>query len=204
MRHKRIPVTVRADGRTFVGNVEVTIEKPKDWPCPPPWALSQETALGLGLATSETYARHGEQSCGCKPGWRATCTEGERQGKPCETRTSIWRHDRKIRLHGCRMCRGLYIGHYTTHLCSEACIAANAVAWREAHRYPAIHRPPSKAAQRREALASARCQTCGEPFTPQRVSAKFCSNRCRQANHRIGRAPARPPAPFPSLTHLTQ
>jgi hypothetical protein len=28
------------------------------------------------------------------------------------------------------------------------------------------------------------CARCGEQFTPQRGDARFCSNACRQANHR--------------------
>jgi hypothetical protein len=98
--------------------------------------------------------------------------------------------ERSLRLHCCRICRGPFIGHYTVHLCSDACIAANRQAWLDAHRLPALARPASKAAQRRAALASARCSVCDRPFVPKRLSARFCSNRCRQQHHRDERKAA--------------
>jgi hypothetical protein len=105
-----------------------------------------------------------------------------------------WGADRSVRLHSCPVCRNLFIAYYSTHLCSEACVKASRKAWHEAHRRPPS--PPSKAAQRRDALASARCEVCGDPFKPHRLSARFCSNRCRQKHHRSARA-AHPPALFP-------
>ncbi len=36
----------------------------------------------------------------------------------------------------------------------------------------------------RAALAGAKCLICGEPFKTTRLSARFCSNRCRQRHHR--------------------
>jgi hypothetical protein len=158
-----IAVTERPDRRLFAGNVEVTIERPKrrsdaDWReawIRGPWPLSEETALALGLAER----------------WTGT------------SYTSVSRFDGAVRLHRCKVCCGTFIAHYTAGLCSEACIRANREAWREAHRR-SPPRPPSKATQRRAALASARCQVCGHPFAPKRQSAKFCSNRFRQKHHR--------------------
>jgi hypothetical protein len=91
-------------------------------------------------------------------------------------------YDRAIRLHRCKACGSLFLGHYVTRLCSDACTVANRRAWLDAHRPPP--RLPSKAAQRRAALAAARCIVCDSPFTPTRLSARFCSNRCRQKHHR--------------------
>jgi hypothetical protein len=52
-------------------------------------------------------------------------------------------------------------------------------------------RPPSKAAQRRTALAATQCSICRSPFTPQRLSARFCSDACRQKHDRRRRAAIR-------------
>src|ERR1700760_1490970 len=169
-----IAVTERPDGRLFAGNVEVTIGRPKRWSEAlwdgvrrrGPWPLSEETALALGLAERSTH--------------RSCCEWGE------FSYTSVYRSDGAVRLHRCKVCRGMFIAHYKAGLCSEACVRANREAWREAHRRPP--RPPSKAAQRRDALASVQCQVCGQPFAPERLSAKFCSNRCRQKHHRGMRA----------------
>lgn len=35
-------------------------------------------------------------------------------------------------------------------------------------------------------LPDRNCQHCGKPFTPKRKDAKFCSVKCRVANHRAG------------------
>jgi predicted nucleic acid-binding Zn ribbon protein len=111
--------------------------------------------------------------------------------KPLNTETKIAlgldEYCNTVRLHDCRVCGALFIAHYTAHLCSPACVTAAraqraraAHAWREAN-FP---RPPSKAAHRRATLAGAKCLVCGEPFKPARLSARFCSNRCRQKHHR--------------------
>jgi hypothetical protein len=148
MSTDRIAVTTRADGRLFVGNVEVTVEVPRILPPrrPGPLPLSDETREGLGRT---------------------------------------W--ERALRFHSCRICHGPFIAHYSTHLCSDVCIAANRRAWLDAHRLPVPERLPSKATQRRAALASAQCLVCGAPFPARRLSARFCSNRCRQQHHRNGR-----------------
>jgi hypothetical protein len=92
-----------------------------------------------------------------------------------------WAYD--LRLHCCRICGADFIATYTAHLCSPTCVAANHRAWVEAHRIPP---PPSKAANRRAALAAATCQICGEPLLAKRLSARFCSGRCRVKHHRTG------------------
>src|SRR6201989_1460143 len=137
-----IAVTERPDRRLFAGNVEVTIVRPKR--CSEahwhkvrrrgPWPLSEETALALGLAERSTH--------------RSCCKWGE------FSYTSVYRVDGAVRLPRCKVCRGMFIAHYSAGLCSEACIKANREAWREAHRR-SPPRPPSKATQRRAALASA-------------------------------------------------
>jgi hypothetical protein len=170
-----IAVTERPGRRMFAGNVEVTIGRPKRWSDAHwrqvrrrgPWPLSEETAMALGLAEISTH--------------RSSRKWGE------FTYTSVYRFDGAVRLHCCKVCRGMFIAHYKAGLCSEACIRANQETWREAHRR-SPPRPPSKATQRRAALASARCQFCGHPFAPDRLSARFCSNRCRQKHHRGMRA----------------
>jgi hypothetical protein len=83
-----------------------------------------------------------------------------------------------LRLHCCRVCRADFIATYTAQLCSPACVAANHRARGKALRLP------SKAASRRAALATATCQVCGEPFSAKRLSARFCSIRCRVKHHR--------------------
>jgi hypothetical protein len=181
-----ISVTRRSsDGRLFAGNTEVTIEP--DQKRQPPWKLTKETALGIGLADSEVitvigWDPDGTASCECRNKWRATCTRSERQGKSCEKKTCIIRNDYWVRLHFCRLCNGPFIAHYSMKHCSETCARENQKAWHEARRLPP--RPPSKAAQRRAALAGATCLVCGEPFKPARLSARFCSNGCRQKHHR--------------------
>jgi hypothetical protein len=86
-----------------------------------------------------------------------------------------------LRLHRCRICRADFIATYTAQLCSPTCVAANRRAWVEAHR---LTPPPSKAASRRAALAATTCQACGERFLAKRLSARFCSGRCRVKHHR--------------------
>jgi hypothetical protein len=160
-----IAVTERPDGRLFAGNVEVTIgRRPKRWP-EAHW--HEVRRRGPWPLSEETALALGL---------------AERS-----TITSVYRFDGAVRLHRCKICRGMFIAHYSAGLCSEACIKANREAWREAHRR-SPPRPPSKATQRRAALASARCQVCGHPFAPKRLSARFCSNRCRQKHHRGMRA----------------
>jgi hypothetical protein len=149
-----IAVVERSDGRMFTGNVEVTIDGGKRPRLSGSWRLSEETALGLGLAS-----------------------------RPIGT--WVVRSDAAARLHRCRICRGFFIAHHAMRLCSDTCAKVNRQAWVEAHRWPPPQ--PSKAAQRRNALASARCRVCGGPFQPMRLSARFCSNRCRQKHHRVAR-----------------
>src|SRR5690349_21534636 len=94
----RIPVTVRSDRRMFAGNVEVTVEKPRTGPYsgrlkrPPPWTLTEETALSLGLAVRE-YLR-GKLRCNCKSTWQEShsCTDTDRSGKPCDPRFIVNRN----------------------------------------------------------------------------------------------------------------
>jgi predicted nucleic acid-binding Zn ribbon protein len=123
------------------------------------------------------------------PPWRKRRTPEWPKSLNAETKIALGLDEYcyTVRLHDCRVCGALFIAHYTAHLCSPACVAAAraqraraAQAWREAN-FP---RPPSKAAQRRAALAGAKCLVCGEPFKPARLSARFCSNRCRQKHHR--------------------
>jgi hypothetical protein len=109
-----------------------------------PWPLSEDTALGLGLAMVKTFTvigwdKDGTARCDCKEGrWTPPiCMRAERQGKPCETRTGVVREDRYIRLRRCQACRGFFVGHYSMRLCSDACIDANHRAWLDAHRPPA-------------------------------------------------------------------
>jgi predicted nucleic acid-binding Zn ribbon protein len=87
-----------------------------------------------------------------------------------------------VRLHRCGACPGFFIGHYSARFCSDACAAVNHRNWVAAHRRP---RTPSSAAQRQEALAAATCRVCGQPFKALRLSARFCSGRCRQKHHRL-------------------
>jgi hypothetical protein len=89
-----------------------------------------------------------------------------------------------LRLRKCRICHGLFIAHYSTILCGDQCVQINQQLWREAHRQPPSSSPPSKAAQRRMALAEATCQECGTPIQAKRLTARFCSGRCRQKHHR--------------------
>ena len=94
------------------------------------------------------------------------------------------------RLHDCRACGALFIAHYTAHLCSGCLTTERAKrtaaerAWREAYR---AARPTPKAALRRAALARAVCEVCNVPLHAQRLTARFCSNRCRQQHHRTAR-----------------
>jgi endogenous inhibitor of DNA gyrase (YacG/DUF329 family) len=87
-----------------------------------------------------------------------------------------------LRLRKCRICHGLFIAHYSAILCSEQCAQINQQAWHKAHRRPSS--PPSKAAERRAAIAEATCQECGTPIQAKRLTARFCSGRCRQKHHR--------------------
>jgi hypothetical protein len=99
-----------------------------------------------------------------------------------------------LRLRKCRICHGPFIAHYSTILCSDQCTQINQQMWREAHRRPPSSSPPSKAATRRTALAEAICQGCGTPIQAKRLTARFCSGRCRQKHHRnASAAPAMAP-----------
>jgi endogenous inhibitor of DNA gyrase (YacG/DUF329 family) len=42
----------------------------------------------------------------------------------------------------------------------------------------------TRAAERATRRANRECEHCGQPFTPRRASGRFCSMRCRVANHR--------------------
>jgi hypothetical protein len=161
---RRIAVEHRANGY-FVGNVPVILPSDDRWSRKPrgPWKLHEETAIGLGLAeqitTSVTF------------------------GTITEPITWVSRSDKAVRLHLCTICRSLFIAYYSTHQCSEACVRASRKAWHEAHRRPSSSLP-SKAAARRTALAEATCQACGTPIAAKRLTARFCSGRCRQKHHR--------------------
>jgi hypothetical protein len=190
---RRIAVTMRQD-RTFAGNVEVTVDRPKDGRLhrTGPWPLSETTAVGLGVATRRTekllgFGKDGTVTCRCKgDAPPLKCTRAERQGRPCETVTFVLRKDEAVRLHRCKICHGFFIAHYSARICSDACTKANHQAWVEAHRRTVA----ASEVQRRTALAATRCQVCGAPFKALRLSARFCSNRCRQSHHRAGRKAA--------------
>lgn len=47
------------------------------------------------------------------------------------------------------------------------------------------------------------CKTCGEAFTPQRKTARFCSAACRQADYRKRQQRRRPAPPAPALEACT-
>jgi hypothetical protein len=178
-----IKVTRRADGMMFVDNIMVTID-PKQKHSPPPWRLSEDTALALGLAEQgwwrvPGFGDDGIASCRCVPGRH--CTEAVRLGRNCRKPPPVFRNDGSVRLHVCLVCCEPFIAHHATRVCSGACAKRSAAAWREAHRTP---RKASKAAQRRKALASVRCKVCDVPFRPMRLSARFCSDACRQKAHR--------------------
>jgi hypothetical protein len=90
-----------------------------------------------------------------------------------------------LRLRKCEFCGGLFIAHYSAGICGGACAKASRQAWRDAHRPPpSLPRAPSKTAQRRAALAAATCQVCATPLEPKRLTARFCSGRCRQKHYR--------------------
>ena len=171
----------------FAGNVEVTTEPSASRSGP--WTLSVATALGLGVAAQHTspnqgFGPNGGMACRCGKG--TTCTSAEREAAGCKpTHTSTYRWDGAVRLHRCEVCEGFFIAHYSARICSDACAKENRREWIEEHRRP---RRPSKAAQRRAALAAARCQVCGAPFKALRLTARYCSNRCRQQHHREVRA----------------
>jgi hypothetical protein len=81
------------------------------------------------------------------------------------------------RLHHCRVCRGLFIGHYSARLCSDVCAETNYRRWVEGGGWP----PKILETEQRLAV---RCQACDRAFPAQRLSARFCSNRCRQKHYR--------------------
>ena len=89
----------------------------------------------------------------------------------------------RYRLRICRVCDDPFVCYSTRLFCSDECSAANRRAWLARHR-PSEPPQLSKFAKRMMALANAKCATCGEPFTPKRLAAKFCSGRCRQEHHR--------------------
>lgn len=93
-----------------------------------------------------------------------------------------------VRLHDCRACHAPFIAHYAAHLCSPACVAAELAKRRaEESAYWAARRalmPIPKTVQRRAALAQATCDACGIPFQAKRLTARFCSDRCRRRRHR--------------------
>jgi len=94
-------------------------------------------------------------------------------------------HGYHLRLRQCTVCSSLFIAHYSAGICSAACAQGSREAWRAAHRpAPRPPRPPSKAAQRRATLAAATCQVCGVALEPRRLTARFCSGRCRQKHYR--------------------
>ncbi len=87
------------------------------------------------------------------------------------------------RLHHCRVCRGLFIGHHSARLCSDACAETNYRMWVEARGWPPKALKPGK-------RLAVRCQVCSRAFPAERLSARFCSNRCRQKHYRDARTNA--------------
>jgi hypothetical protein len=54
-------------------------------------------------------------------------------------------------------------------------------------------RPPDRESRAKDPESRTRdCQRCGQPFTPARADALYCSARCRVAAHRLGRRLAGP------------
>jgi hypothetical protein len=107
--------------------------------------------------------------------------------KPGETGRGPWRLSDETarslglassaRLHRCRVCRGLFIGHYSARLCSDVCAETNHRMWVEGRGWPPKILTPEQG-------LAVRCQVCGRAFPAQRLSARFCSNRCRQKHYR--------------------
>ena len=64
------------------------------------------------------------------------------------------------------------------HFCCQECAGAFEDTRRERHN---ARRRQKRAEAAREPLA---CENCGEPFTPRRSDARYCSTRCRVAAHR--------------------
>ena len=116
--------------------------------------------------------------------WRLSLEAALRLGLVEQSEMS--RRDSAVRLHRCRVCRGLFIGYYSARLCSDACVDANNHAWVEARRHP----PQLTNALRSRAVRVANCHVCGRLFPAQRCSARFCSNRCRQKRYREARTKA--------------
>jgi hypothetical protein len=154
------------DTSWFIGAIEIKTvpERPR--------LLTDETALALGWAEKHEDSRrvHGR----------------------IITKTVVRRYDLRLRLHSCRLCRAPFIAHYAAHFCSEACVDQQRQAWFESYRLPRRPRQLSKIERYRmlyaRRLAQLRCQHCKQPLQAQRLTARFCSKRCRRQHRCAVRA----------------
>jgi hypothetical protein len=81
--------------------------------------------------------------------------------------------DRKKQLEYCRLCHELFFANRPVRCCSRRCLRA----WWNC-------RPRRSRAKVKDELC---CGRCGQPSTPKRSDARYCSARCRVAAHRTRR-----------------
>jgi predicted nucleic acid-binding Zn ribbon protein len=93
---------------------------------------------------------------------------------------------------------------------SNCCICGTAVGWvhPEAVCSPDCYRQ-LRLRRRRVTHAERTCAACGEAFTPSRVDARYCGDRCRQRAHRSvgegGEANISRASPYnPGLLHVPE
>jgi hypothetical protein len=88
----------------------------------------------------------------------------------------------------CRHCgrEFLRVRHGSPHYCSDRCV-------RGAHHVRVTAQSLTTSEARAAARANRICERCGTPLVSQRSTRRFCSIRCRVANHRAApRASALP------------
>lgn len=80
----------------------------------------------------------------------------------------------------CRVCRSQFMGWGGVKFCKDACAAVRIAATKAKTRAKEKQNPRV----RRVCHDPRSCGGCGLPFTPKRADAKYCSVRCRVAQHR--------------------